>query len=147
MIENPYEVIILYLLEIDYYWQKFLQHLERECSPNLMFQILKISSDKKASYDLYLEALASIKGGVSIFFTENKFRIKLIHNKIFSGVLNRSVNDLAELCDVLIEVENRTIAFFQESFGKLPYLKTKELLDRIINEKEQQIRKLREFGA
>lgn len=147
MTENSYEVIILYLLEIDYYWQKLLRQLTKNCNPGLMFQILEFSSDKKSSYDLYLEALASIKGDASIFFLENKFRIKLIQNKIFNEVPHKSINNLTEFCNLLIDVENRTISFFREYFDKLPYLKAKELLDRIIQEKCQQIENLKKFGA
>lgn len=145
--EDSYEVIILYLLEIDYYWQKFLLHITKNCNPNLMFQISEISLNKKNSYDIYLKVLASVKGSVSMLFIDNKFKVKLIHNKIFNCISSNPVNNPTEFYSIMIEVENRTIIFFQEYFGNLPYIKTKELLNRITKEKGQEIEKFRKFRA
>lgn len=144
--DSAYDVVKLYLLDIDYCYREFLKYLASKGSPDLASEIFKIYTSNEKSEHNYFQKLNYLKNGISDI-ANNNFRLKLIYKNIFSEFESKTIDDINGLYVTLIKIEYNTIQFLNSYFRSFPYINIKHLLEKIINEKKQYIIKLKAYKS
>ena len=139
---DSYDVIALYLSDIDCCYQEFLKELIKKCDFNLSPYIFELYASKNTPKLFYSKTLESISS-----CTNKNFRVKLIFKHIFSSIECIHPKDINELYEILICIEDKIITFLSEYFNSSPYIGTKHILNKIINEKLEHINNLKEYIA
>lgn len=142
--EGSHEVLLSYLLDINFYYQEFLRYLAKKSSSDLTSHLFKAFADANLVQNSYIQQFNCIKEHSYIIYSPNKnFRIKLIHKKIFSGLYKKPLKSISDLYKILICIEHRTVLFLKNNFNTFPYINFRHLLNEIINEKNKHIEQLK----
>ena len=138
---EAYEIIINYLYNINCYYLDFINRLSKTSPDNLILDLEKISIQINLSHQKLINFIP--KSNLIITNQENTFRERLIYKYIFSELYNKPIYCKKDLYNLIGQVEQNTINFFEYHFKTLKYINLKKVVDIVILEKNNTIKNLK----
>lgn len=140
--QNSYNVLALYLNDIENRYQDFFKDIVKNCSFNLSPQLFELYISKEISQKQYLNIEFSVDKD-----RNNSYRQKLINKYIFNNIEQTYPQNIEQFYEMLISIENKIISFIENYFSSSPYIGIKYLLSKIVETKKQNIKKLKEYKS
>lgn len=145
--ENSFNVIMLYLYDINFSFIKLINHIKRKVEPELSNYI---KGFEYSGYHQYIQE-TSIKQLQDIIninsYKTRRFRLRLIHSQIFCGLRKMKLENVEDFYKLLICIEQNSITFLENYFNNLPYSSFRQLLNRIIMEKKLNIERFSSYKS